>query len=190
MEDRIKFKFYAAEKQLEKLKELWKTEHWTSTPESRVSGEIEVECLLNQLIGAIDALLFRINARLQLGIPENRIYLKNLNEELNRIPRTDLLDDLNKLNDDKQSWYSKLNGLRNIGTHRVMLSSFTHTHVDVVSDENDKDGQLDGQFKISKVSPLIEPNIDVIQYFEESIKQTRNLIDSIIKKDNKLLTDK
>jgi len=49
---------------------------------SRVRFEDELECLLAQLIGARDALLFRIKEKLRLQLKDKDVHLYNINRKL------------------------------------------------------------------------------------------------------------
>ncbi len=65
--DRIRFKFYCAEKHLNNLRTFAETkdseghkEFYNKTYTIRIRWEDETECVLFHLIGALDALLFRM----------------------------------------------------------------------------------------------------------------------------------
>jgi hypothetical protein len=65
LEDRIEFKFYAAEKHLHLLSDMQAKGKTPDNSEARIDWELEIEELLFHLIGAMDCLLFRINERLK-----------------------------------------------------------------------------------------------------------------------------
>jgi hypothetical protein len=168
--DRIKFKFHCAEQHLNNLVNFQQTETINTTSESRVRWEAETECLLNQLMGARDALLGRINEKLCLRISSNRVELGTINQALNLMKRGDLLDDLNKLACSDGSWFWNLNELRNIGTHRSILNI-----------------RVDMEYEPHRITLIIKPDrvtdTEVIPYLADSIQRMKDLIESIIIKD-------
>jgi len=101
LEDRIKFKFHAAKEHLKNLKLLETEGGLTKNPITRVRCEIEIENLLSHLIRTIDALLFRMNEKLNLGIDENKIYIRTMREELDSRGKLDLIKELIDLRDQK-----------------------------------------------------------------------------------------
>jgi hypothetical protein len=72
LQDRVQFKLYAAKQHLENVRILDKDgESINAYPQTRVYSEMEIECLLFQLVGSVDALLFRINDKLNLLMKMN-----------------------------------------------------------------------------------------------------------------------
>ncbi len=120
--NRVKFKLWAAQKHMNNLKEMRKTENINSSLDARARWEEEIECFLYHLIGAKDALLIRMNVRLRLGLSANDVDLKTLNPILNSFGKKGLLDELNKLASEKGSWFWDLNELRNTGTHKALIN--------------------------------------------------------------------
>jgi hypothetical protein len=68
--DRVQFKIYAAEYQLNCLKKLEQNGSSMTSASNvpRVIWEMKMECLLAHLIGSVDSLLIRINDKLGLGM--------------------------------------------------------------------------------------------------------------------------
>jgi len=83
LEDRIEFKFYAAEKYLKDLKELDAKGMTPRYPSGRIEWEMIMENILFHLVGALDALLRRIQKKFQLKIKNPRDFtIKKIYKEL------------------------------------------------------------------------------------------------------------
>ena len=173
VEDRIEFKFYSANQHLVKLAKFQEAgENYNDTWESRVRWETEIECYLNQLIGAVDALLMRINDKLKLQIKENKVNLGSVNWALNLTDRGDLLKDLNHLECSTGSWYWKTKELRNKLAHR----KFESIKVSISIPSNVK--------KVSYPNDVSE--MGLVPFLEDKLPRMRCLIESIIAKEKAL----
>jgi len=117
--DRVGFKLYAAAQHLNKLKEINRIHG--NINKLRLQSEIEIDCFLAHIIGAKDALLVEINNKLNLGIPIECIDLKTVNGELKNRNKVGLLEDLNKITSNHNSWFWFLNEIRNHFLHRERL---------------------------------------------------------------------
>jgi hypothetical protein len=84
---------------------------------------MEIDCFFAQIIGAKDSLLVKINEKFDLNIPINEVNLDTVYRKLKRIGRGDLLLDLKRMADDKESWFWLLNELRNHSIHRNILNN-------------------------------------------------------------------
>jgi hypothetical protein len=97
LRDRVQFKLYAAKQHLKNLRILDKDgEGRNAYPQTRVYSEMEIECLLFQLVGSVNALLFRINDKLGLGLNKKSIYsnedtVKKISNKLNTLGKGKLL---------------------------------------------------------------------------------------------------
>jgi hypothetical protein len=62
LENRVDFKLYAAEQHLNELKNI-RLKHGTimGTPEIRIKTEMEIDCFLASVMGALDSLFVQIN---------------------------------------------------------------------------------------------------------------------------------
>jgi hypothetical protein len=74
MNGRIAFKLYACEKHLENLRHMELIyENILSNKQElkhiRIDLEIEIDCLISEMVSAIDCILAQINNKLGLGIP-------------------------------------------------------------------------------------------------------------------------
>jgi hypothetical protein len=168
--DRVEFKLYAAEQVLDRLRQLEKDGSINSSNIPRVIWEINIECLLAHLVGAVDALLVRINDKLNLGLniknvnsgPKN---LATINNKLNRQGKGQSLQDLNLAIKEK-CWLWTLKDVRNQGLHRSLIN----IHVAVGGERN-------------IISLRTDPQTDlgIIPYLEDSINRTRKLIEDILR---------
>ena len=93
---------------------------------SRIKYEIEIEDLLSHLIGSLDALLFRIDKKLSLGLPPKDVRFKKVSEKLDSKGRQDILQDWTKLRITTiyplRSWLTILIDIRNTGTHINLIN--------------------------------------------------------------------
>jgi hypothetical protein len=162
--DRVEFKLYAAEQVLDRLKQLEKDGSINSSNIPRVIWEINIECLLAHLVGAVDALLVRINDKLNLGLNIKNVNLATINNKLNGQGKGQSLQDLNLAIKEK-CWLWTLKDVRNQGLHRSLIN----IHVAVGSERN-------------IISLRTDPQTDlgIIPYLEDSINRTRKLIEDIL----------
>jgi len=183
LEDRIKFKLYAAERHLMKLKEIEKVHN--SILKDRINAEMEIDCFFAQTIGAKDSLLIHINEKLNLGIPIEDVNLESINAKIKRTDKQPVLDELNKLSSKPKSWLYLLNNLRNHSMHRSML--LKHVSVGIFENSNTRYSHT-SKPKVSFLINSLNGNkvtMDktVTEYLEESLDRMKNLIKRIRKKD-------
>jgi hypothetical protein len=81
--DRVKFKIFAAQFHLKKLQENKLDESNLDKVDPRVELELEIDCFLLQILGAVDCLLMLINTRLDLGISKEKVDLATIQSALN-----------------------------------------------------------------------------------------------------------
>jgi len=172
LEDRIEFKFYAAEKHLQILSDMEAEGESPDNSGGRLNWEIEIEELLFHLIGAMDYLLLRINERLNLKLETRKVTAINVCKKLRLKKRNDLIKELWDLSNPRnpvRSWLKILTDLRNIGTHRSIINvSFAggNTRITFVEDPKSE--------------------LEIIPYLDDRIQRMRDLIDNIIRKDPSL----
>ena len=167
--DRIRFKFHCAEQHLINLKSFAEAkdaqgnkEFYNKTYRIRIKWEDETECVLFHLIGALDALLLRMNEKFGFGLL-CEINLKKISEKLSKEHK-----DLQSLL--KPAVVYCLIKLRNIGTHRNSL--------------NVRVARSIGNDSIPQITSLrYAPDIDVISFLDKSIHKMKQLIDDIIEKE-------
>jgi len=169
LEDRIEFKFFAAEKHLHLLSDMQAKGKIPNNSESRINWEFEIEELLFHLIGALDCLLFRINERLNLGLEIHKVTTINICNKLRLKKRNDLIKELWDLvnpHNRVHSWLKILADLRTSVMHRSILNvSFAggNMHVTFVEDPKSE--------------------LEIIPYLDDRIQRMRELIDNIISKE-------
>jgi hypothetical protein len=169
LENRIEFKFYAAEKHLQALIDMQAKGETPNNSVGRLNWELEIEELLFHLVGAMDCLLVRINERLNLGLEYRKVNAINVCKKLRLKKRNDLIKELWYLlnpHNRVRSWLKILTDLRNIGMHRSIINiSFAGGNTNITFVE---DPQADS---------------DIIPYLDDHIQRMRDLIDNIIRKE-------
>jgi hypothetical protein len=169
LENRIEFKFYAAEKHLQALTDMQAKGETPKNSVGRLNWELEIEELLFHLVGAMDCLLVRINERLNLGLENRKVNAINVCKELRLKKRNDLIKELWYLlnpHNSVRSWLKILTDLRNTGIHRSIINiSFAGGNMNITFVE---DPQADS---------------DIIPYLDDRIQRMRDLIDNIITKE-------
>ena len=169
LENRIEFRFYAAEKHLQALTDMQAKGETPNNSVGRLNWELEIEELLFHLVGAMDCLLVRINERLNLGLENRKVNAINVCKKLRLKKRNDLIKELwYSLNPHNRvrSWLKILADLRNTGMHRSIINiSFAGGNTNITFVE---DPQADS---------------DIIPYLDDHIQRMRDLIDNIIRKE-------
>ncbi len=178
LDDRVEFKLYAAEQHLNRLKEIENAYGDIAKYNARIEVEMEVDCFLSQLVGAVDSLLFQINYKLDLGIPAEHVNFANVQSALSsKTKKIDLLSPLDKARQ-RGSWYHVLSELRNQLVYMTFLKKVISTQ-----DTSPKPRQV--RF-LNVLQEFGEGNqfdhimdMEVIQYLEKSMHQVRELVFSI-----------
>jgi len=172
LEDRIEFKFYAAEKHLQILSDMEAEGETPDNSKGRLNWEIEIEELLFHLIGAMDYLLVRINERLNLKLETRKVTAINVCKKLRLKKRNDLIKELWDLLNPRnpvRSWLKILTDLRNTDTHRSIINvSFAGGNRRITFVEDPKS------------------ELEIIPYLDDRIQRMRDLIDNIMRKDPSL----
>lgn len=176
--DRVEFKLYAADQRLSRLREIENAYEDIAKDNARIEVEMEVDCLLSQLVGAVDSLLFQLNDKLELGIPTDRVNFANVQSALSA--KTKKIDLLSELDAARQpgNWYYQLSELRNQSVHKTFLKKITTIHA-----FSDKPSEV----RFMKIQREIEGNnpfdhvidMEVIPYLEKSLQQVRAIVFSI-----------
>lgn len=174
-EDRVQFKLYAAQKQIDHLREIHRNKKDISHNDDFVDVEITIDCFFAEIIGSVDSFLFQINKKLGLGLEPDNIYKRTIKEKLKSLGKNqDLLNELDDASNEG-NWYWQLNEYRNHSVHRSVIHRMRN---------------YDSFDKITTIHLLNNPRRitfnpddymqkDVIAYFEESLQNVRNLISSI-----------
>jgi hypothetical protein len=178
LNDRVEFKLYAAEQHLNRLREIENAYGDIAKYNARIEVEMEVDCFLSQLVGAVDSLLFQINDRLQLGVPTELVNFANVQSALSA--KTKNIDLLNPLDRARQygNWYYILSELRNQLVHKTFLKKVISIH-EMPPPKSRQVRLLNvlREFEGNPFGRIIE--MEVIQYLEKNLHQVRDLIFSI-----------
>ena len=185
LNDRVEFKLYAAEQHLNRLKEIENAYGDIAKDNARIEVEMEVDCFLSQLTGAVDSLLFQINDRLDLGIPTDRVNFANVQSALSA--KTKKIDLLSPLDRARQygNWYYMLSELRNQLVYKTFLKKVIISVHDLPQPPKPRQVRflnVLGEFVGNKNDNNPFENImdmEVIQYLEKSLQQIREIIFSI-----------
>jgi hypothetical protein len=177
LNDRVEFKLYAAEQHLNRLKEIENAYGDIAKDNARIEVEMEADCFLSQLVGAVDSLLFQINDRLDLGIPTDRVNFSDVQSALSaKTKKIDLLSPLDRARQ-HGNWYYMLSELRN----QLVYRTFLKKAIPVLAFP-----QKPRQVRFLNVLREFEGNpfghimdMEIIQYLEKSLHQVRELIFSI-----------
>jgi hypothetical protein len=180
IEDRIKFKLYYAEEHYNQLVNYQEEEggEFLKTFASRVRFEDELECSLAQLIGARDALLFRIREKLRLQLKDKDVHLSNINRKLFHTKNQRLLCELSSLSQDG-FWLDHIIELRNSGIHRTNIPIRKSITIDA---------NLGSRTTTSspwRITFTFEDgqSLELIPYVKDSIDKMKLLIKSIMTKE-------
>jgi hypothetical protein len=178
LNDRVEFKLYAAEQHLNRLKEIENAYGDIAKDNARIEVEMEVDCFLSQLVGAVDSLLVQINERLDLELPTDRVNFADVQSALSaKTKKIDLLSPLDRARQ-QGNWYYMLSELRSQLVHRTFLKKVISVH-----DLPPKPRQvrfLNIQREFEGGNPFDRVmDMEVIQYLEKNLQQVRELIFSI-----------
>ena len=178
LNDRAEFKLHAAEQHLNRLREIENAYGDIAKDDARIEVEMEADCFLSQLVGAVDSLLFQINDRLDLGIPTDHVNFANVQSALSA--KTKKIDLLSPLDTARQqgNWYYMLRELENQLVHSTFLRK-----VIPVRDLPPKPLQvrfLNVRREFGQGSSFDRiMDMEIIQYLEKSLQQVGELIFSI-----------
>ena len=130
-----------------------------------MSAEMEIDSFLYQMIGTVDSLLFKINDKFGLMIPSDRIEIDKIQSALSAETKSiDLLNDLDRANQ-HGNWYWTIKQLRNYSLGNSLISPEA--------------------FEV--LANYTRTNMKIIPYFEQSLEYLEKLIESIRRREPKLL---
>jgi hypothetical protein len=171
LSDRPSFKLYAAAQHLNNLKSLEVKHESLVATRARLKVEMEIDCFLTQIVGAVDSILVRINEKLELGIPINRADFDHVKSALSaKTKKIDLLSDLDKARE-YSNWYWQLNESRNHSLHRALIPKFVAVGPHPIRVYFKKDPRN------PDTSPPME--LEIIPYLEQCLTNVEQLIDRI-----------
>lgn len=173
LNDRVQFKIYASEQHLNRLNKIAGVFGDNVKDAARMEVEIDVDCFLSQLVGAVDSLLFQINERLDLGIPADRVNFANVQSSLSA--KTKKIDLLSGLDEARQhgNWYAVLSELKNKSSQRNILKLVPLTY------ESPKEELSFLKIRYPAQGSDDVFDLDTIPYLENSLQQVKNLISQI-----------
>ena len=177
LNDRVEFKLYAAEQHLNRLKEIENAYGDIAKDNARIEVEMEADCFLSQLVGAVDSLLFQINDRLDLGIPSDRVNFSDVQSALSaKTKKIDLLSPLDRARQ-HGNWYYVLSELRNQLVYRTFLKKAIPEHAFPQKPRQVRFLNVLREFEGNPFGHIMD--MEIIQYLEKSLHQVRELIFSI-----------
>ena len=164
--DRISFKLHVCREHLRILKDIELKNNDLTLNDVRMTVEMEVDSFLCQMIGTVDSLLFKINDTFSLMIPPDRIEIDKIQSALSAETKSiDLLNDLDRANQ-YGNWYWIIKQLRNYSLGNSLISQQAFEEV---------------------LANYTKTNMKIIPYFEQSLQYLEELIDSIRRREPKLL---
>jgi hypothetical protein len=178
--DRVEFKIFAANEHLNNLQEIQSNHPDTQKIDTALKREMEIDCFLAQILGTLDCLLMLINSRLELGIESERIDLATIQSALSaRTKNISLLTEMHQAST-YDGWLWVLKEFRNLTMQRPSKDVQYFLFGDTI--RSTKDYQND---TIRSSEEFI--NKDLIRYFQQSLKQVRQLVNSIRVKEPMLM---
>jgi hypothetical protein len=178
LNDRVEFKLYAAEQHLNRLKEIENAYGDIAKDNARIEVEMEVDCFLSQLVGAVDSLLFQINERLDLELPTDRVNFADVQSALSaKTKKIDLLSPLDRARQ-QGNWYYMLSELRSQLVHRTFLKKVISVHDLPTKPRQVRFLNIQREFEGGNPFDRVM-DMEVIQYLEKNLQQVRELIFSI-----------
>jgi hypothetical protein len=119
--------------------------------------EIEIDSFISQIIATVDSLLFKINNKFRLSIPDDSIEIYKVQSALSSETKSfDLLNDLNDANQPGK-WYWIINQLRSYSLDNSLIS----------------------QDAFELLADYTKTNMKIIPYFEQSLNHLEKLIENI-----------
>jgi hypothetical protein len=163
--DRISFKLHACREHLRNLKDIELKYNDLTLNDVRIIVEMEIDSFLYQMIGTVDSLLFKINDKFGLMIPSDRIEIDKIQSALSAETKSiDLLNDLDRASQ-HGNWYWTIKQLRNYSLGNSLISKQA----------------------FEELANYTKTNMKIIPYFEQSLDYLEKLIESIRKREPKLL---
>jgi len=166
LSDRVGFKLYACQRHLKNLKNIESKYENLASANVRLGAEIEIDCLLSQMIGTVDSLLIEINDKLELGISIDKVEIVAvLSGLLAKTKKIELLEDLDNASQ-YGNWYWLVQQLRNYSFHSSLIlipANSTRLYLPRMSTSSVSDST----------------SIEFIPYLEQSLNNLKKLIENI-----------
>lgn len=171
--DRVDLKLYVAEKLLNNLQEIVEKYQNMENENIELQMEMDIDCFLVQILGAMDALLIQIDTRLELGIATEKVDLDTIQSALNaRTKNISLVTDLYEASE-YNSWLWRLKEFRNQTMQRPAVQVQDHFFKNISKDISPE------QLTKSTADPGEYLNENLIPYFQESVRRVRQLVNAI-----------
>ena len=166
LSDRVRFKLYACQRHLKNLKNIESKYGNLASANVRLGAEIEIDCLLSQMIGTVDSLLIEINDKLELGISIDKVEIVAvLSGLLAKTKKIELLEDLDNASQ-YGNWYWLVQQLRNYSFHSSLIlipANSTRLYLPSMPTSSVNDST----------------SIELIPYLEQSLNKLKKLIENI-----------
>ena len=166
LSDRVGFKLYACQRHLKNLKNIESKYENLASADVRLGAEIEIDCLLSQMIGTVDSLLIEINDKLELGISIDKVEIVAvLSGLLAKTKKIELLEDLDNASQ-YGNWYWLVQQLRNYSFHSSLIlipANSTRLYLPRMPTSSVNDST----------------SIELIPYLEQSLNKLKKLIENI-----------
>jgi len=164
--DRVEFKVYGAEIHLNNLQEIQLNYSNMENDNPVVQAELEIDCFLAQILGAVDCLLILINTRLELGIAIGKVDQATIQSALNaRTKNISLLTELSQASE-HNGWLWILKEFRNQTMQRPSKEAQALLFDDRTTSIRSKDPK-----------ELINKNL--ISYFQQSLNRVSELVNTV-----------
>jgi hypothetical protein len=177
--DRIQFKLWSAKKHLDKLVKI-ENNYGGLMGTNRIYAEDELDCYFAQIIGARDALLMFINEKLGLNLSEQNVTLRTIRQKLDNKNERNIIKKLDDLDNNKGSWYSILNELRNKSIHRSILNKKAAVNISENTNNNTSSSTVKNYLLLPPdyKNPMDK---EITLFLSECIEGMQKLIESIKK---------
>jgi len=178
--DRVRFKLFAAQMHLNKLQEINIDQLIVDKVDPSIPLELEIDCFLSQILGAVDCLLMLINTRLDLGISIEKVDLATIQSALNAGTKNiGLLTELHEATE-RNSWLWILREFRN----QTMQRPSKEVQDFLLEDRATSTSSKDQNKSAGTYDEYINKNL--VTYFERSLGKVMELIDIIRMKESLL----
>ncbi len=170
LSDRPQFKLYSAGRHLSNLKSLEQKYGSIVAIQARLQVEMEIDCFLAEITGAVDSLLVQISQKFDLGLDVNQADFERVQSGLSS--RTKKIDLLAELDAARQhgNWYWQIIELQNYSLFASLMSKSAIGHSSSWSHFRKDPRNPDFS------SPM---DLDVIPYLEQCLSRTEELIERI-----------
>jgi hypothetical protein len=187
LDDRVKFKLFAAEYHLSRLEDI-ERRTGSLVSNERIQAEVEIDGFLCEIIGAKDALLQEINQRLRLGLAVHKVDLGSVNKEITwRGLSPSITSELNIITQPCY-WLWKLNEYRNHSVHRSMIVRFIRRELDETIHLTNNQAVPTPELARAEPAPKTylvqdprDPNsgqsdVEVIPYFRDCLQKMSDIV--------------